>query len=214
MEPPLPKPIPIHARHFPAICKLRKHPPCNDYFTFEIQKFFPDRQPCRLLYIAQTLGPDTRRTLIKFTQQYSIELHTFCANMGRAPKILAFQQLPGGWSAVAMEYTESACSIADAHDLPAHLNDWMKKIEDLMSGFHDAGFVHGDLRDANIICNGDSVMLIDFDWAGEAGKMSYPTPRLNGELVRGRRFDDLTIRKEDDIRILKNTFAKLQGLRM
>jgi len=36
-----------------------------------------------------------------------------------------------------------------------------------LSDFHDAGFVHGDLRDANIICDGDSVMLIDFDWGGK-----------------------------------------------
>ena len=182
---------------------LHKFPSSSDdYLTFEIQDFFPDGQPYRLSYIAQTPGADSARILIKFVQRYSIALHEFCAKSGRAPQILAFERLPGGWWAVAMEYIESACPIADAPDLRAHLNDWIENIKGLMSDFHDAGLVHGDLRDANIICNGDSVMLIDFDWSGKDGEVSYPTLQLNDELVRGRRFDNLIIRKEDDIHLL------------
>ena len=40
--------------------------------------------------------------------------------------------------------------------------------------------------------------------------MSYPTPQLNDELVRGLRSDDLIIRKEDDKRILENTFVNFR----
>ena len=45
-------------------------------------------------------------------------------------------------------------------------------------------FVHGDLRPPNVVMrvNDDgttTAVLIDFDWAGKAGKVRYPRGRLN-----------------------------------
>jgi len=87
----------------------------------------------------------------------------------------------------------------------------MAKLQELMDSFHRKGFVHGDLRDVNIICKNDSVMLIDFDWGGKEGEASYPTSNLNDELLRGRVSGDLGITKEDDRRVLKNTLARLMA---
>ncbi|KIM52792.1 hypothetical protein SCLCIDRAFT_63065, partial [Scleroderma citrinum Foug A] len=71
---------------------------------------------------------------------------------------------------------------------------------------HNEGFVHGDLRDANILSGDDGcVKLVDFDWGGRDGEVSYPTPRLNRELVDGRSSEGLRIMKADDLRILNNT---------
>ena len=81
-----------------------------------------------------------------------------------------------------------------------------------MDSFHEKDLVHGDLRDANIICKNDSVMLIDFDWGGKEGDVSYPTLNLNAELLQGRVSGDLRITKEDDRRVLKNTLAKLMAI--
>lgn len=78
-----------------------------------------------------------------------------------------------------------------------------------MDTFHSAGLVHGDLRDANILCKEGSVMLIDFDWGGADGEVSYPTGNLNEELLEGRVSNDLRITKEDDKRVLKRTLEKL-----
>jgi len=55
-------------------------------------------------------------------------------------------------------------------------------------------------------------MLIDFDWGGKEGLVSYPTPNLNPELLQGRVSGDLRIMKEDDRRVLKNTLAKLMAI--
>jgi thiamine kinase-like enzyme len=44
-----------------------------------------------------------------------------------------------------------------------------------MKSFHDQGWVHGDLQVANILCDRGKLMLVDFDWAGRDGKVSYPT---------------------------------------
>ncbi|KAF8224895.1 hypothetical protein L208DRAFT_1380904 [Tricholoma matsutake] len=166
-----PGPIPDHARRFPAVSRLRKYPPSSDdYLNFEIRCFFPDRQNNRLLYVAEM--PDKQLVLIKFVQWYSIELHDFCAKSGHAPRILAFERLPGGWYAVAMEYIESGIPITHSTLLLAHRDRWTEELQRLMDCFHVEGLVHGDLRAANILCKEDSMRLIDFDWGGKDGRCS------------------------------------------
>ena len=85
----------------------------------------------------------------------------------------------------------------------------MDELEDLVGSFHTEGLVHGDLRDANIICKGNSVTLIDFDRGGKDGQVSFPTVCLNDELKEGRLPGNLRITKEDDLRVLRKTLAKL-----
>ncbi|KAI6026765.1 hypothetical protein BKA83DRAFT_4247507 [Pisolithus microcarpus] len=179
-------------RGFPAVSKLRGYPPSDDHLHFEIQFSFPERQSYRFLYVAET--QQKQSILVKFSRSYSIRLHDICARLGHAPHILAFERLPGGWYAVAMEYIESGL--------------W-----ELMDRFHSEGLVHGDLRDANILCKEDSVKLIDFDWGGTNGTVSYPTGNLSKELLEGRVSTDLTITEEDDRRILKRTLEKLRSIR-
>jgi serine/threonine protein kinase len=185
-------PIPAGARRFLAVTKFLKYPPSlDDYFTFEVLAFFPERQPSRLLYVAKTPGVNKQAILIKFARWYSIELHDFCAKSGHAPPILAFERLPGGWYAVAMEYIESGITITHSNLLPAHRDRWTEELQRLIDNFHAEGLVHGDLRAANIICREDSMMLIDFDWGGKAGEVFYPTASLNDELQEGRVSNDL-----------------------
>ena len=40
-----------------------------------------------------------------------------------------------------------------------------------MENFHLEGLVHGDLRDANILCKEEYVMLLDFDCGGKDGEV-------------------------------------------
>jgi hypothetical protein len=80
-----------------------------------------------------------------------------------------------------------------------------------VKSFHDNGLVHGDLREPNLICDGDKIMLVDFDWGGEDGKTSYPCGNLNPGLTDGRASTDGEITKDDDIRILGNTLRNLSS---
>lgn len=207
-----PPELPIRKRGFPAVSKLRKYPPSesDDHLHFEIQSFFQDRESYRLLYVAET--QQRQSILIKFTPWYSILLHDICARSGHAPQVLAFERLPGGWYAVAMEYVKSAVSITQSTQFAAHGDRWANELCELMDKFHSEGLVHGDLRDANILCKDDSVMLIDFDWGGTDGTVSYPTADLNKVLLEGRVSNDLRITKEDDRRILKRTLEKLRNI--
>ena len=103
-----------------------------------------------------------------------------------------------------MEYIESGIPLTDGNLLPAHQERWSGELYSLMDNFHVEGLVHGDLRDANIICKEDRMMLIDFDWGGKDGEVFYPTANLNDELQQGGASHDLRITKEDDRRVLRN----------
>jgi len=54
-----------------------------------------------------------------------------------------------------------------------------KGIKHIVGLLEGKGYVHGDLRAANIMIKRDSLELkvIDFDWAGEAGHTYYPVER-------------------------------------
>jgi Ser/Thr protein kinase RdoA (MazF antagonist) len=112
-----------------------------------------------------------------------------------------------------MEYIESGISINHAGLVPDHRDRWAGELQHLTEDFHAEGLVHGDLRDTNIICKEDCMMLIEFDWGGKDGEVFYPTAHLNDELRQGRVSDDLRITKEDDRRVLRKTLAKLMDIR-
>jgi len=204
----LPPEIPDGTYHFPAITKLRKWQH-SGFLDFQINSFYGDRLPSRLLFTARTQDANST-ILVKFTRNYSIDVHQFCAVLGRAPTILGFESLPGGWCAIAMEFVASAVPITKSTQVAIHCERWAKELLDLVQALHKIGFVHGDLRDANIICVGDIMMLIDFDWAGREGNAEYPHLRLNSALLNGRVSKDLKITKEDDMRVLMNTLKELR----
>ncbi|KAH8978930.1 hypothetical protein EDB86DRAFT_2836299 [Lactarius hatsudake] len=214
----IPAEIPTAARRYPAISKLLKYPTIpspDNYIFFEICGVFDGPVRDRLLYKARrierlVLGSDDNFVLIKFVRQYSIDLHQFCAEAGHAPMILGYERLPGGWYAVAMEYIEFGVSIPNSDLLASHRDRWMTELRQLMNNFHAADLVHGDLRDVNILCKGESVMLVDFDWGGKVGKASFPTLNLHPELLKDRVSESLMITKGDDVRVLTTTLDKLR----
>jgi hypothetical protein len=54
---------------------------------------------------------------------YSVDLHDFCAELGRAPEILGFEALPGGWYIVA-----SAVPITESTQVAVHRERWTKEL--------------------------------------------------------------------------------------
>jgi hypothetical protein len=197
-------------RRCPAISKLLVSPSPQTYLSFKILAPFDDHANC-LLYIAERLDGNGI-ILIKFARQYAIELHSFCADKGHAPSILGYERLPGGWYGVAMEFVDPSTSITKSDILVDHLDRWKTELGYLLNGFHAKDLVHSDLRDANLICKGESVMLVDFDWGGRVGEAFYPTLELNTELLDGRTSDSFDITKDDEVRVLKKTMVKLGDL--
>ncbi|KAH9953119.1 hypothetical protein BC827DRAFT_173575 [Russula dissimulans] len=88
----------------------------------------------------------------------------------------------------------SICYTRPTHSKsPVSCERWIiDDLDQLVRSFHNASFVHGDLREPNILCNGETVMLIDFDWGGKEGEAYYLTAKLSPELMDGH---DSTSRK-------------------
>lgn len=57
-----------------------------------------------------------------------------------------------------------------------------EKVQQAVMVMHTHGFVHGDLRDVNIMAciqcpdaqNTQSILILDLDWAGQEGSTNYP----------------------------------------
>ncbi|KAL0213047.1 hypothetical protein RCL1_006673 [Eukaryota sp. TZLM3-RCL] len=94
-------------------------------------------------------------TLIR--NKNSIEAQSVMAKLGHSPPVQQVLKI-GDWYCVS---TESAFKKS-----PLNVID----LEDRLNKFHQMGFVHGDVRDCNLV-NG---FLIDFETAGLVGHARYP----------------------------------------
>jgi serine/threonine protein kinase len=137
-------------------------------FTYDVEM-----QGRSLLFKGKT---DTKPVCIKFVQRYGKDVHLWCAEQGFAPKLLAFEVLPGGWYMVIMEHLDESWIPLSKIARPnrGHLKE---VVHTALVALHQQGMVHGDLRDTNLLvmkAGGREFMLIDFDWAGTEGHVLYP----------------------------------------
>lgn len=67
------------------------------------------------------------------------------------------------------------------HDVKHSLSSEQKarlraEIRSRLTELHQENFVHGDVRDANVMVKRDRLewKLVDFDWSGKIGEVRYP----------------------------------------
>jgi len=136
----------------------------------------------RLIFLA-TAPAKGLRLFIKFTRQYGTDAHRACSDERIAPHLYDVVSLPGGWFMVVMEYLDPAAF----HHVSGRDIELETEVRNAVGILHDCGFVHGDLRDCNMMCmkKGGAwrVLLLDFDWAGRTGEARYPVG-LDQETVR------------------------------
>ena len=139
-----------------------------------------------LIFIVHVEDDDREflKLLIKFTRQYGIEAHTYCAKLGIAPEVHGIETLAGGWKAVIMAYLDSDFVTLHKRTLDKQIVTAMREAARKM---HEGGFVHGDLRDVNILYRHRQdivdIAFVDWDWAGLAKEVKYPT-LMNMEVPR------------------------------
>jgi hypothetical protein len=174
--------IPLNDRNYPYKASYK------DEMGRQINLTYKSRVAEGLIFTAEPDADDLGLLFVKFTRKYSDKVHRFLARLGYAPQHRASVALPGGWKMVVMDFSDYSPLRGVA--LPLQLRHVVKtKVLDIVRTLHNNGFVHGDIRDANILLDRDtlspdgcSVHLIDFDWAGNIGEVTYPM-RINTKTI-------------------------------
>ncbi len=127
--------------------------------------------------------------------------------MGIAPKLRGFEDIGAGWKTVIMDALDEEYKPFDKNILPA---DTGERIGERLVELHQANFVHGDVRDANIMVRKDGkpgFMLVDFDWSGIIGEVRYPININKVDLWRPDDVSDgLLIKSDHDMAMLDRIF--------
>lgn len=113
---------------------------------------------------------DDQDLVVTFTLQYGREVHS-------SPKLFDVVELKGNWLAVIMELVEGE-RVEDDEEKPM-CQKFYKEV--VLPKLMKKGYVHGDLRLANVMRRNGKYMLLDYDWAGKSGEVHFPL-NLNYDL--------------------------------
>ena len=174
-------PWPAPTCYFPSITTYGKEP--HQRVWFKYLGYLESGCDCISLQ-AQTCTEPVQDIVVKFVERYSERAHCTLEKDGRAPLLLYYGSLHSdpeqpsynSLSMVVMEYinggTLALAKSKMSRDMIAKVQSELKCALTLL---HDNDLVFGDLRLPNVMITKEKkVMLIDFDWAGEAGQVRYP----------------------------------------
>jgi Protein tyrosine and serine/threonine kinase len=145
---------------------------------FEYTECLGGRAARKMVFLAKRSDNDGR-IVVKFTDRYSEAVHRELAGAGLAPALHDVQGV-SGLQMVVMDYVGNARMWDSRKDRETHaLKDQLERVLEVLK---NNGFVHGDLRAANILVKDTGeISILDFDWAGKAGETEYKN-KLNPNL--------------------------------
>ena len=85
-------------------------------------------------------------------RRYSPDVHEKCAEMGIAPKLRGFENIGAGWTMVVTDALDEEYTSFDKGVPPSGTQ---KYLTERLAELHQAHFVHGDVRDVNIMVQKD-----------------------------------------------------------
>ncbi|KAG6884517.1 hypothetical protein C0993_010440 [Termitomyces sp. T159_Od127] len=175
------------------------------------------RLPEKLVFCVTVNDPhgEIQERLVKFTNQYSYDAHVHLSKLNLSPRIRAMNPISTDWTAIVMDNLElpTLFDLKVKTDISKEDRDKVRnKVRGIVQELHEGGFVHGDVRDTNILVDPASlhtadvmVFLIDFDWAGAAGDARYPND-INTQTLewpKGVKGGELIL-SEHDLELVKN----------
>ena len=110
--------------------------------------------------------------VVKFTKSYCQDAHKILAEASLAPGLRYCEKVESvGTYVVVMDIIVGKYPQAPRKD-----RDFTKKLRMAIETLHAKGFVHGDLREPNVLVTKEAdVKIIDFDWCGKVGEARYPS---------------------------------------
>lgn len=148
---------------------------------------------------------------VKFSTRYCEDAHRAAFESGFAPRLYAVQDVYD-WTMIVMEdKSADYTNLWDKKCTPLEPEDVWAKVRDRLRSLHELGYVHGDVRDVNVLVRNAAVaktepevLLVDWDWAGKKLSATYPL-RMNPDIKRP---DDARpgeeIKEEHDIWMASN----------
>ena len=140
-----------------------------------------------LIYNANLSGVEV---LVKVVlPSYGKDVHALLADRRMAPRFYGTSDLHDLASVVVMELLEDGWVTLFHYRRNMHRNTvipegprerLLKRLEEMLECLRDNEKVHGDFQMANVMLKSgeeENAVLIDFDWAGEAGRARYPFTR-------------------------------------
>lgn len=136
--------------------------------------------PIRLVFEVETEEKDILH--VKCTQRYGAEAHRRAHELGIALELVAYDDtLPGGWKMVVMKPIPKGYVEIDSIKWGSEEQGKVRALVIAqMQRYLDEGFVHGDLRAANIFVDGE---VIDHDWAGRNKEVSSRCAIIYGNMA-------------------------------
>ena len=118
---------------------------------------------------------------VKFAETYGIEAHRRLYELRIAPKLHYHHRVVGNLYMVVMERVKGKqWSKLERGSVDQTA---FKELRTQLGKFHEQGFVHGDLRNCNVMLDYEGkAKVIDFDWAGKEEDVRYPK-NINMDLV-------------------------------
>ena len=157
------------------------HPRCYTTLDEKNQEHFRyirTLEASKLLFAAQTDAGE--ELCVKFARTYNQAVHQQCTALGMSPSLRGFNTVPGGWHMATMDLlkdSEYECLHDAKRSLSLEEKERLKEeLRSKLTRLHQMNFVHGDVRDVNVMVRKDRLgwMLVDFDWSGEIGEVRYP----------------------------------------
>ncbi|KAF8589611.1 hypothetical protein K439DRAFT_323734 [Ramaria rubella] len=120
-----------------------------------------------------------------------------------------------GWFMVVMEHMINCLPLSQVKRKKlfeiSQLNTVHGMVSNLVDKFHNATFVHGDVRDTNILVPKDGpnlLRLVDFDWGGKVQEARYPPFVNNIDVWRPPGAFDGELTAEHDMEMVKQMFTE------
>lgn len=126
------------------------------------------------LFRGKLMGGLQRSVIIKFTETYGGDVHKVLADKEMAPALFHIGNI-GRFAVVVMEELKTGLNIGKyLKQFPSKKEVLKAQAEIILQTLRECNFVHGDLRDPNIMVHNGRMKVLDFDWAGKAQQARYP----------------------------------------
>jgi serine/threonine protein kinase len=176
-------------------------------YTKRMAMEYPDKAVFEASIKPTSQAGGINAVVVKFSHSYCKSSRVLLAEKSFAPRLLYCEEVESvGMYVVIMNLVVGKHVVAPRQD-----KNFTDKLRMAVRTLHDAGFVHGDLREPNALVTDDGdIKIVDFDWYGEDGEALYPADINLGQgvgwdpdVARGG-----LIKKEHD----RTMFCRLTGL--